>query len=399
MPMIFPVYLDNSATTPCDPEVLQAMLPFFSERFGNAASHFHQYGWEAEEAVDQARKEVARLIGARPAEIVFTGSATESCNLAIKGAVESCPYQHPQIITVSTEHKAVLETVRHMEDHGCRVTVLPVDALGMPDLNELEQAIGPSTLLIAAMYANNETGVILPVKEIAGIARRHHVLFFSDATQAVGKIPVNVQEDGMDMMAFTAHKMYGPKGAAALYLGIRNRSLKITAQITGGSQERGYRGGTLNVPAIVGFGKAAVLAQLEKDENRSRLLEQRNKLEHCLLEIPGIHIHGDPLNRIPHISNISMEGIEGERFLLHVSNRLALSSGAACSTAKREPSHVLQAMGVTGSLLHSSIRLSQGRHTTSEEIRFALEEISNAIHHLRNDQAAAINSRLQPSSF
>jgi cysteine desulfurase len=397
--MKLPVYFDNSATTPCDAAVIESMLPFFGAHYGNPASHFHRYGWEAEEAVAQARTRIAHLIGSKQAEIIFTSGATESCNLALKGVIDSSLISHPHIITLSTEHRAVLETVKLLQERGCLVTTLGVNSRGLPDLNELEDAIRPSTLLIAAMYANNETGVIHPVKEIACIARSHGVLFFSDATQAVGKIPVSVMEDGIDIMAFTAHKMYGPKGVGALYKNSHNRQLKIRAQMSGGKQERGYRGGTLNVPGIVGFGKAAQLADEEPELVSKNLVRMRNKLEKALLELPGVYLNGDPENRLPHITNISIEEVDGERLLFLLSSKLAFSSGAACSSSTREPSHVLQAMGISPGLLHNSVRLSQGRYTTDAEIDFAIEEIGNAITGLRAGVLKPANSRLQPSSF
>jgi cysteine desulfurase len=397
--MNLPVYLDNSATTPCDAAVIESMLPFFGLQFGNPASHFHRFGWEAEEAVEQARSRISRLIGSKPAEIIFTSGATESCNLALKGIIDNSPIPHPHMITFSTEHKAVLETVNLLQKRGCLITMLGVNSKGMPDLNELEDVIRPSTLLIVAMYANNETGVIHPVKEIAGIAHSHGALFFSDATQAVGKIPVRVMEDGIDLMAFTAHKMYGPKGIGALYKISNNRRLKISAQITGGKQERGYRGGTLNVPGIVGFGKAAQLAQEEPDLVRRNLIRWRNKLEKAILELPGVYLNGDPENRLPHNTNISIEEVDSERLLFLLSSRLAFSSGAACSSSTREPSHVLQAMGIRPDLLHNTVRLSQGRYTTEEEIDFAIEELVRAISGLRAHESKQTSSRLQPSSF
>jgi cysteine desulfurase len=397
--MTLPVYFDNSATTPCDASVIEAMLPFFGAHYGNPASHFHRFGWEAEEAVEQARTRIARLIGSRPAEIIFTSGATESCNLALKGVIDHSPVSHPHIITVSTEHRAVLETVKLLQERNCLVTTVGVNSNGLPDLNELEDAIRPATMLIAAMYANNETGVILPVKEIARIARSRGILFFCDATQAVGKIPVSVPEDGIDLMAFTAHKMYGPKGIGALYKNSNNRRLKIRAQMSGGKQERGYRGGTLNVPGIVGFGKAAQLAEEEPDMVSGILRGWRNKLERAILELPGVYLNGDPEKRLPHIANISIEGVDSERLLFLLSSKLAFSSGAACSSSTREPSHVLQAMGIRPDLLHNTVRLSLGRHTTEAEIDFAIEELVSAITGIRAGESKQVNSRLQPSSF
>jgi len=397
--MKLPVYLDNSATTPCDAAVIETMLPFFGVHFGNPASHFHRYGWEAEEAVEQARTRIAHLISSKPAEIIFTSGATESCNLALKGVIENSPISHPHVISLSTEHKAVLETLKLLQERGCLVTTVGVNSKGLPDLNELEDAIRPSTMIIAAMYANNETGVIHPVKEIAGIAHSRGILFFSDATQAVGKIPVSVMEDGIDLMAFAAHKMYGPKGIGALYKNSNNRRLKIRAQISGGKQERGYRGGTLNVPAIAGFGKAAQLAQEENDLIGRNLVRWRNKLERALLELPGVYLNGDPESRLPHITNTSIEEVDSERLLFLLSSKLAFSSGAACSSSTREPSHVLQAMRIRPDLLHNTVRLSQGRYTTEAEIDFAIEELCKAIDGIRAGEAKPASNRLQPSSF
>ncbi|HJZ41063.1 MAG TPA: cysteine desulfurase family protein [Bacteroidales bacterium] len=394
-----PVYLDYSATTPCDPRVVDAMLPYFTENFGNPASRFHLYGWEAEEAVDTARSQVARLIGAKPSGIIFTGGATEACNLAIRGVIESFAVNRKHIITLSTEHKAVLETFRRMEAKGCEITMLGVNKTGMPDPDELERAIRPYTVLIAVMYANNETGVIPPVRDIASIARRHNVLFFSDATQAVGKIPVDVATDGPDMMAFTAHKMYGPKGVGALYIRGKSPAITIVAQLTGGYHERGIRSGTLNVPGIAGFGKAAQLAQLEMETESLRVVDQRNILEKKLLGLPGIYLNGDGANRLPHITNISIERVESEQLLLDVSSKLALGTGSACSSATHEPSHVLKAMGVPADLLPCSLRISQGRFTTREQIDFATETLTEAIVRLRTGKSGIPSNHLRPSSF
>ncbi len=379
-----PVYFDNSATTACDERVIESMLPFFGQHFGNPASHFHRYGWEAEEAVEKARTHIGRLIGSKPAEIIFTSGATESCNLALKGVIDNSPVPHPHIITLGTEHKAVLETVKLLQERGCLVTMLGVNSRGLPDLNELEDSIRPATQVIAAMYANNETGVINPVKEISAIAHLHGIVFFSDATQAVGKIPLSVVEDGIDLMAFTAHKMYGPKGIGAFYKNSRNRRMKVSAQISGGKQERGYRGGTLNVPGIVGFGKAAQLAAEETEAPGRNLVIWRNRLEKAILELGGVFLNGDPENRLPHITNVSIEGVDSELLLYRLSSKLALSSGAACSSSTREPSHVLQAMGIRPDLLHNTVRLSQGRYTTEGEIDYAIEELTGAITGLRS---------------
>jgi cysteine desulfurase len=397
--MILPVYLDNSATTPCDTRVVEAMLPFFTDHFGNPASRFHLYGWEAEDAVDNARARIAGLIGAKPAEIVFTSGATESCNLAIKGVFEMVTDDRRHIITLNTEHKAVLETIGYLRKKGCEVTVLGVNHMGMPDLDELERAIRPSTGLITVMYANNETGVILPIRDIASIARKHDVLFFSDATQAVGKIPVNVAGDGLDMMAFTAHKIYGPKGVGALYIRSKNPSIRISAQLSGGYHERGFRSGTLNVPGIVGFGVSAELARQEMEMDALRLLGQRNQLEEKLQSLSGVYLNGDPSNRLPHVTNISIDRVESERLLLDISSKLALGTGSACSSATQEPSHVLKAMGISAELLPCSVRISQGRFTTSEQVDVAADILQKAIIRLRAGQLSVPNNPLRLSSF
>jgi len=394
-----PVYLDNSATTPCDPRVVEAMLPYFSLNFGNPASRFHLYGWEAEEAVDNARIQIALLIGAKPAEIVFTSGATESCNLAVKGAVKAGTGHQKHIITIATEHKAVLEAVRDLKQEGCEVTEIGVNGRGMPDPAEIEQAVRPSTVLIAAMYANNETGVILPVREIAHIAKVRNVLFFSDATQAVGKIPVDVNTDGIDLMAFTAHKMFGPKGVGALYIRSKTPPIGIRPQLSGGHHERGLRSGTLNVPGIVGFGKAASLARDEMKTDAERLLAQRIKLENSLLELPLVFLNGDPQSRLPHVTSISVSDVGSEQLLLYLSSKLALSSGAACSSATHEPSHVLTAMGIPAGLLHCTLRISQGRFTTRDQIDYAAEILNKAIIKIRKETSVPSSTRLQPSSF
>src|SRR5687768_15598696 len=300
-----PVYLDNSATTPCDPRVVEAMIPYFTEKFGNAASRSHTFGWVAEEAVDYAREQVATIIGAEPKEIIFTSGATEGDNLALKGVFDMYARKGNHIITAVTEHKAVLDTCRHIEKMGGEITYLQVKADGRIDLTELEAAIRPNTILIAIMYANNETGTVNPVQEISTIARKHGVLFFTDATQAVGKIPVDVNKDGIDLLTFSAHKMYGPKGVGALYVRRKNPRVKITAQIDGGGHERGMRSGTLNVPGIVGFGKACEIAMKEMEQDTVRIKKLRDKLENALLRIEEVRLNGDKEQRLPHVSNIS----------------------------------------------------------------------------------------------
>ncbi len=378
-----PVYLDNNATTACDPRVVDAMLPYFTENFGNAASRNHPFGWSAEEAVDYAREQIAALIGADPKEIIFTSGATEGDNLAIKGVYEMYASKGNHIITATTEHKAVLDTCKHIEKSGGEVTYLQVKADGLIDLHELEAAIKDTTILIAIMYANNEIGVIQPVKEISALARKHGVLFFSDAVQAVGKVPVDVNKDGIDLMAFTAHKMYGPKGIGALYVRRKNPRVKVTAQMDGGGHERGMRSGTLNVPGIVGFGKAAELARLEMDQDAKRLSILRDKLQNELMQIEETYVNGNEEHRLPHVTNISFKHVEGEGLLMGFNKNIALSSGSACTSASLEPSYVLKALGLGDDLAHSSLRFGLGRFTTEEQIDYTIDQVRTTVLKLR----------------
>ncbi len=378
-----PVYLDNNATTPCDPRVVDAMIPYFTENFGNAASRNHPFGWQAEEGVDYAREQVAKLIGADPKEIIFTSGATEGDNLAIKGVFEMYASKGNHIITSTTEHKAVLDTCKHIEKLGGEVTYLEVQEDGLIDLKMLEAAIKPNTILISIMYANNEIGVIQPVREISAIAKKHGVLFFTDGVQAVGKIPVDVNKDGIDLMAFTAHKMYGPKGIGALYVRRKNPRVKVTAQMDGGGHERGMRSGTLNVPGIVGFGKAAELARLEMDQDAKRLSVLRDKLETELLSIEEAYVNGNVNHRLPHVANISFKHVEGEGLLMGFNKNIALSSGSACTSASLEPSYVLKALGLGDDLAHSSLRFGLGRFTTEEQIDYTIEQVRNTVLKLR----------------
>ena len=378
-----PVYLDNNATTPMDPRVLEAMLPYFVQHFGNAASRNHPFGWEAEEAVDYAREQVAKLIGADPKEIIFTSGATEADNLAIKGVFEMYTTKGNHIITATTEHKAVLDTCRHIEKSGGEVTYLEVNAEGLIDLKELEAAIKPTTILIAIMYANNEIGTIQPVKEISAIAKKHGVLFFSDAVQAVGKVPVNVNKDGIDLMAFTAHKMYGPKGVGALYVRRKNPRVKVTAQIDGGGHERAMRSGTLNVPGIVGFGKACELCMQEMEIDTKRISGMRDKLETELLKLEEAYVNGSKEHRLPHVTNISFKYVEGEGLMMGFNKNIALSSGSACTSASLEPSYVLKALGLGDDLAHSSLRFGLGRFTDEEQIDYTIEQVGNTVLKLR----------------
>lgn len=378
-----PIYLDNNATTPMDPRVLEAMTPYFLEHFGNAASRNHPFGWEAEEAVDYAREQVAKLVGADPKEIIFTSGATEADNLAIKGVFEMYASKGNHIITVTTEHKAVLDTCKHIEKAGGEVTYLTVNPEGLIDLKELEAAIKPTTILIAIMYANNEVGVIMPVKEISAIAKKHGVLFFTDATQAVGKIPVDVMKDGIDLMAFSAHKMYGPKGVGALYVRRKNPRVKVTAQMDGGGHERGMRSGTLNVPGIVGFGKACELCRLDMEEDTKRISKLRDKLETELLKVEEAYVNGSREHRLPHVSNISFKYVEGEGLMMGFNKNIALSSGSACTSASLEPSYVLKALGLGDDLAHSSLRFGLGRFTTEEQIDYTIKSVTDTVLKLR----------------
>lgn len=373
------IYLDNNATTPCDPEVLEAMLPYFTQKFGNAASRTHPYGWVADEAVTQARKRVAQMLQATEAEIVFTSGSTEGCNLALKGVFELYAAKGKHIITCVTEHKAVLDTCKQLERRGADITYLPVGKDGLLDTATLEEAIREDTILIAVMYANNETGVLQPVKEIGRIARRHQVLFFTDATQAAGKVAVHVQEDHIDILALSAHKFYGPKGVGALYVRRKDPRVRLMAQMDGGGHERGYRSGTLNVPGIAGLGKAAEMCIEQQGAEAKRLGYLRDKLEAACLKIEGTTVHGSREHRLDHVSNISFRGIKAERLVGLLNSEIAFSVGSACTSASREPSHVLEAMGLTEEELKGAIRLSLGRFTTEEEIDFTIGKITEAV--------------------
>ena len=378
-----PIYLDHNATTPMDPRVLETMIPYFTENFGNAASRNHSFGWHAEEAVDYAREQIAQLIGADPKEIIFTSGATEGDNLGIKGVYEMYASKGNHIITCTTEHKAVLDTCKHLEKLGAEVTYLEVQPDGLIDLKALEAAMRPTTILVAIMYANNEIGVVQPVKEISAIAKKHGALFFTDAVQAVGKIPVDVNADGIDLMAFTAHKMYGPKGVGALYVRRKNPRVKVTAQLDGGGHERGMRSGTLNVPGIVGFGKACELARLEMAADTERISKLRDKLENALKQIDESYVNGNPAHRLPHVSNISFKYVEGEGLMMGFNQDIALSSGSACTSASLEPSYVLKALGLGDDLAHSSLRFGLGRYTTEEQIDFTIKAVTETVLKLR----------------
>ncbi|MCW5965532.1 MAG: IscS subfamily cysteine desulfurase [Bryobacterales bacterium] len=378
-----PIYLDNHATTPMDQRVLEAMLPYFGARFGNAASRNHSFGWEAEEAVEKARTQAADLIGANKKEIVFTSGATESNNLALKGVTEMYAERGNHIITAATEHKAILDACKRLEKQGCKVTYLPVKPDGLVDLDMLREAITDRTILVSIMYANNEIGVIQPMREIGAICKERGVLFHTDATQAVGKIPVSVIGDNIDLLSFTAHKMYGPKGCGALYVRRKSPRVQLTAQMDGGGHERGMRSGTLNVPGIVGLGEACALCKDEMAAEAERLSGLRDRLkDRIMAELDEVYINGSIEHRLPHNLNISFAYVEGESLLMGI-NDIAVSSGSACTSATLEPSYVLKALGAGDDLAHSSIRFGLGRFTTQEEVDYAAEKIIQVVLKLR----------------
>lgn len=378
-----PIYMDYHATTPVDPRVLQAMLPYFSEKFGNAASRQHAYGVEAEQAVEKARKQIAELIGADPREIIFTSGATESDNLALKGAAEMYAERGNHIITAATEHKAVLDACKKLEKQGCRVTYLPVQSSGLIDLDRLREAITDQTILISIMHANNEIGVLEPIAEIGRMAHERGVLFHTDATQSVGKVPVNVIQDQVDLMSLSGHKMYGPKGIGALYVRRKNPRVQLTAQMDGGGHERGMRSGTLNVPLIVGFGEACAVCQREMAEEAQRLAGLRDKLkDRILADLEQVYINGTMDSRLPNNLNMSFACVEGESLLMGLHD-VALSSGSACTSATLEPSYVLKALGVSNDLAHTSIRFGLGRFNTEEEVDYVAGRVVETVNKLR----------------
>lgn len=379
------VYLDNNATTPTDPRAVEAMLPYFYEIPGNAASRNHPFGWKAEEAVDYARDQIADLLAVDAKEIIFTSGATESDNLAIKGIFEMYSGKGNHIITTTTEHKAVLDACKKVEKMGGQVTYLEVQHDGLIDLAELEAAITDKTILVSIMWANNETGVIQPMKEIGDICQKHGVLFMSDATQAVGKITTHPKEVGVHLMAFTSHKMYGPKGVGALFVNRKNPRVKVTSQMDGGGHERGMRSGTLNVPGIVGFGKAAAIAKEEMHKDAARLSILRDKLEKAYFDnLEEVYINGNVNHRMPHVTNISFKHVEGEGLMMTFNQNIAVSSGSACTSASLEPSYVLVALGLGDDLAHSSIRFSLGRFTTEEDIDYAIQAVTAGVNHMRD---------------
>jgi cysteine desulfurase len=378
-----PVYLDYNATTPCDEEVVSTMLPYFTKDFGNAASRTHAFGWKANEAVEYAREQVADLIGADKSEIIFTSGATESNNLSLKGMYEAYASKGNHIITSVIEHKAVLDACAHLEKLGAEITYLPVNKEGLININDLEAAIKPGTILISIMYANNEIGVLQPIKEIASVAKKHNIIFFSDATQAVGKLKVNVQADGIDLLSLSAHKIYGPKGAGALYVRRKNPRVKLAPQIDGGGHEKAMRSGTLNVPGIVGLGKACEICKQRVMEEGERLGKLRDKLEKGLLEIPGSYINGHTTLRLPNTTNMAFENVEGNALMIGLQKNIAVSSGSACTSASMEPSYVLRALQLRDDLAKSSLRFSLGRFTKEEEINYVIKKVTDTVTQLR----------------
>ncbi len=383
MAVKLPVYMDNHATTPVDPRVLEAMLPYFTNQFGNAASRNHSFGWQAEQGVDTAREQVAALINATPKEIIFTSGATESDNLAIKGVAEMYREQGNHIITAVTEHKAVLDTCKRLEKHGCQVTYLPVSKEGLIDLDELRATITDKTVLITIMYANNEIGVLQPIEEIGKIAKEKKVLFHTDAVQAAGKVPFDVQKMNVDLASISAHKMYGPKGVGALYVRRRNPRVQLSAIIDGGGHERGMRSGTLNVPGIVGFGAACEVAQKGMPAEMERLRGLRDRLHQGITSrLDEIYPNGSMEHRLPHNLNVSFAYVEGESLLMGI-NDIAVSSGSACTSATLEPSYVLKALGVGEDLAHTSIRFGIGRFNTEEEVDYVVDRLVETVSRLR----------------
>jgi len=379
------IYMDNQATTPVDERVLEAMLPYLRDQFGNAASRNHPYGWAAEEAVEQAREQIAQLIGAKGKEVIFTSGATESDNLAVKGVVEFYKDKGNHVITCVTEHKAILDTCKALERAGkATVTYLPVDRYGQVSLDDLRQAITDKTILISIMYANNEIGTLHPIREIGKLAKEKGILFHCDATQGVGKVPVNVEHDGIDLLSMSAHKMYGPKGCGALYVRAKGPRVRLSPMMDGGGHERGMRSGTLNVPGTVGFGKASELCGQELEHEAAKLISLRTKLYNGLTsQLEDVFLNGHPTQRIPGNLNLSFSYVEGESFLMGVNKEIALSSGSACTSASLEPSYVLKALGVGDELAHTSIRFGLGRFNTEEDVDFVVKRVVEVVRRLR----------------
>jgi cysteine desulfurase len=383
MAVKLPIYMDNHATTPVDPRVIETMLPYFTDKFGNAASRNHSFGWAGEEAVENARAQVASLIGASPKEIIFTSGATESDNLMIKGVAEMYREKGNHIITQAIEHKAVLDTCKRLEKYGYEVTYLPVQKDGRVDPEDVRKAITPKTILITIMYANNEIGVINPIAEIGKIAKEHGIIFAVDGVQAVGKIPVDVQKDNIDLLSISAHKIYGPKGVGALYVRRRNPRVQLSAIIDGGGHERGMRSGTLNVTGIAGLGKACEIAQQDMPKEAERMRSLRDRLRKGLeAKLDEVFINGSMEHRLPNNLNMSFAYVEGESLLMGI-NDIAVSSGSACTSATLEPSYVLKALGVGEDLAHTSIRFGLGRFNTEEEVDYVVDKLTQVVTKLR----------------
>jgi len=381
--MKLPIYLDYQATTPVDPRVLEAMLPYFHDVFGNAASRNHRFGWEAEKAIEEARGRIAALIGASPKEVVFTSGSTEAINLAIKGVAEMYGSKGRHVITSQAEHKAVLDTCKHLEKQGFEVTYLKPDSTGRVETDVVAAALRPDTILVALMWANNEVGTLNPIREIGALCHEKGVIFFTDATQAAGKVPVDVEADHVDLLCLSAHKLYGPKGVGCLFVRRKNPRVRLVAQMDGGGHERGMRSGTLNVPGIVGLGMACELGRLEMDAETKRAAELRDHLERRITEAcDHVHFNGNREHRLPGCLNLSFHYVEGESLLMGISD-VAVSSGSACTSASLEPSHVLRAMDVGDDLAHSSIRFGIGRFTTREEVDYAADQVIRAVTRLR----------------
>ncbi len=381
---VLPIYMDNNSTTRCDPRVVEAMLPFFTEKYGNAASRNHSFGWQAEEAIDTARDQVAQLIGASGKEIIFTSGATESNNLAIKGVASMYKKKGNHIVTCVTEHKAVLDPCKRLERDGYVVTYLPVDKYGRVTPQQVEEALTDKTILISLMFANNEIGTVQPITEIGRICKAKGILFHTDAVQAVGKIPVDVESMGIDLLSFTAHKLYGPKGVGALYVRRKDPRVRLDAMIDGGGHERGMRSGTLSVPSIVGLGAACDIARREMGEESARLIQMRTRLHEGICSRLGyVSLNGHPEERLPGNLNISFEFVEGEGLMMGIKD-VAVSSGSACTSASLEPSYVLKALGVGDELAHSSIRFGLGRFTTEAEVDYVIDDVVRAVNHLRD---------------
>ena len=376
--------MDYHATTPVDPRVLEAMLPVFREKFGNPSSRNHPFGWETEKLVEKARQQVASLIHADSKEIVFTAGATESNNLALKGIFEIYKEKGDRLITQTTEHKSVLDTAKYLQKQGAKITFLPVDRSGLIDLDDIEKAVTEKTVLISIMAANNEIGTIQPLEEIGKLAKRRGIFFHVDAAQAVGKIPMDVEKMGVDLLSFSAHKMYGPKGVGALYMRSKNPRVRLSPLLHGGGHEEGLRSGTLNVPAIVGFGKACEIAAQEMEEDNRCILNLRNRLfESISKQLPEIHLNGHPEKRLAGNLNLSFAYVDGESLLMALSDEIAVSSGSACTTATKEPSYVLKALGLREDLTHCSVRFGLGKFTTEEEVDYVAKRVVEAVKRLR----------------